>query len=226
MFAKDESVKIVTFSFDDGVNNDLRLANLLRRYRIKATFNLNSGLMSHEQCWDHDGQKVFRLTPEEAIKVYAGFEIASHGKSHAFLSERNEEETEEEIVSDVLALSYLFKQEIKGFATPFGPSNAYVDRILRKSGIAWCRGVKSTRSFDVPKDLLHFEPSAHFADPFLDELVDRFIKMEPHKKEVLFIWGHSYELDSEEKWTRLEKLLKTLSDEASILKFTNSEALL
>ena len=35
--------KAVTFSYDDGVMQDLRLTALFRRYGLKATFNLNSG---------------------------------------------------------------------------------------------------------------------------------------------------------------------------------------
>ena len=40
--------KAVTFSFDDGVRQDLRLMDLFRTHGIKATFNLNSGLFGQE----------------------------------------------------------------------------------------------------------------------------------------------------------------------------------
>lgn len=33
--------KAVTFSFDDGAQNDARLAQLLNRYNLKGTFHLN-----------------------------------------------------------------------------------------------------------------------------------------------------------------------------------------
>ena len=38
--------KAVTFSFDDGVLQDVRMINLLNKYNLRATFNLNSGLFS------------------------------------------------------------------------------------------------------------------------------------------------------------------------------------
>jgi len=36
-------LKAVTFSYDDGVMQDVRLIELLDKYNLKATFNLNSG---------------------------------------------------------------------------------------------------------------------------------------------------------------------------------------
>ena len=36
-------LKAVTFSYDDGVEQDKRLIQLLDRYGLKCTFNLNSG---------------------------------------------------------------------------------------------------------------------------------------------------------------------------------------
>ena len=35
--------KAITFSFDDGVSQDAALIEILDRYGLKATFNINSG---------------------------------------------------------------------------------------------------------------------------------------------------------------------------------------
>ena len=35
--------KALTFSFDDGVTQDKKLIEILNRYGLKATFNINSG---------------------------------------------------------------------------------------------------------------------------------------------------------------------------------------
>ena len=37
--------KAVTFSYDDGVMQDIRLIEIFNRYGLRATFNLNSGLL-------------------------------------------------------------------------------------------------------------------------------------------------------------------------------------
>ena len=35
--------KAVTFSYDDGVRADIRFAGILDKYKMKGTFNINSG---------------------------------------------------------------------------------------------------------------------------------------------------------------------------------------
>ena len=36
--------KAITFSYDDGIEQDLPLLQILRDYGLKGTFNLNTGL--------------------------------------------------------------------------------------------------------------------------------------------------------------------------------------
>mgnify|MGYP002513618435 CR=1 FL=1 len=40
--------KSVTFSFDDGVTQDIRLIEILNKYGLKGTFNINAGCFSPE----------------------------------------------------------------------------------------------------------------------------------------------------------------------------------
>ena len=40
--------KALTFSYDDGEKQDVRLCELFNKYGMKGTFNLNSGLMTVE----------------------------------------------------------------------------------------------------------------------------------------------------------------------------------
>ena len=37
--------KALTFSYDDGVTQDVRLIEIFNKYGLRATFNLNSGLL-------------------------------------------------------------------------------------------------------------------------------------------------------------------------------------
>lgn len=38
--------KAITFSFDDGNLDDVRLVEILNKYNLKATFNLNSSMLA------------------------------------------------------------------------------------------------------------------------------------------------------------------------------------
>lgn len=49
--------KAVTFSYDDGVVQDIRFVELLNKYELKCTFNLNSGIMNKSGEFEIKGQK-------------------------------------------------------------------------------------------------------------------------------------------------------------------------
>ena len=57
--------KAVTFSYDDGVTQDRRLVELLNRYGLKATFNLNSGIQSYAEVFENNGIRIHRLNVRE-----------------------------------------------------------------------------------------------------------------------------------------------------------------
>ena len=44
--------KALTFSYDDGVQEDKRLVALLNRYGMKGTFNLGSALLDARRGWN------------------------------------------------------------------------------------------------------------------------------------------------------------------------------
>ena len=50
--------KAVTFSFDDGVTQDIRLIEIFNKYGLKGTFNLNSGFLGLEGTLDRNGRTV------------------------------------------------------------------------------------------------------------------------------------------------------------------------
>ena len=77
----------MTFSYDDGVSQDIRLIEIFNKYNLKATFNINSGLAGTEGCLDREGVRVThnRIKPEDIRHVYDGHEIAAHTLTHPFL---------------------------------------------------------------------------------------------------------------------------------------------
>lgn len=46
--------KAFNVTYDDGVLQDIRFVDLLNKYHLKGTFNLNSGLMEDEFEWTHE----------------------------------------------------------------------------------------------------------------------------------------------------------------------------
>ena len=87
--------KFYTFSLDDGVTQDVRFIELLNKYGLKATFNINTGLLGRDTTADLGGAKNpstnqnvthTMVTAEQiASGLYNGHELASHTYSHPSL---------------------------------------------------------------------------------------------------------------------------------------------
>lgn len=71
-------MKYVTFSYDDGCRQDIRFTEILRKYNLKATFNLNSGFLGNHGRINHFGFDLpfDKIDPDEVKQVYEGFEVA------------------------------------------------------------------------------------------------------------------------------------------------------
>lgn len=79
--------KAFTMSYDDGVEQDIRLIQIMRENGVKGTFNLNSGLYAPEGTVYPAGQVHRRMTERQCLAAYAGsdIEVAVHASTHAFL---------------------------------------------------------------------------------------------------------------------------------------------
>ena len=80
--------RAVTLSYDDGFTFDRQLVDLLNRYGLKGTFNLNSGLFGTGGPGSYQGKPLdfYRIPGEEIAALYQGHEIAGHGLYHCSLT--------------------------------------------------------------------------------------------------------------------------------------------
>ena len=83
--------KALTLSYDDGVEQDVRLMELLDKYGIRCTFNLNSGCFAPEGTVYPKGQIHRRMSASQVKALYANpnHEVAAHCLTHASLTELN-----------------------------------------------------------------------------------------------------------------------------------------
>lgn len=71
--------KALTFSYDDGVEQDMRLVKLLDDHGMKGTFNLNSGLFSPQGTTFAPGTIHRRMTLAQSKALFTGnHEVAVH----------------------------------------------------------------------------------------------------------------------------------------------------
>ena len=226
-----EYKKILTLSFDDGVTQDERFIDILNKYGIKCTFNLNSELLGCDGYLMINGKKIShkKIAPERVATVYAGHEVASHTLTHPNLTALSPSEIVNQVEQDRLNLSRLAGYEVTGFAYPCGGinSNKAVGEIIKnKTGIKFARTIVHSYSFALPDNLFLFNPTASLTKDkaVLLRLCHEFLESEPDTPQLFYIWGHSYELDIDDSWDYFENVCKLLGGREDILYCTNTQA--
>ncbi len=219
--------KALTLSYDDGVEQDVRLIEIMRKNGIKGTFNINSGEYPPEGRKWPQGQIHRRMSLHQSLKVYEGedIEIAVHGTNHPFWDSQPAAAAMWDIINDRRALEEQFGGIIRGAAYPYGVFSDNITEILRLAGIVYCRTVVSSHNFDMPKDWLRLESTCHHNDEELSALIDEFIAdKEPQREAKLFyLWGHSYEFERDNNWYVIEEALEKLGRRNDVWYATNIE---
>ena len=222
-FPKGKS-KALTLSYDDGVRQDKRLIDIMKKNGLKGTFNINSGLYAQEG--ENSGN---RMTKSEAYELYSnsGMEIAVHSLTHAFLEQLPENLCTYEVLQDRKNLEADFGGIIRGMAYPFGTTSDSVVASLKQCGIAYSRTTVSTEKFEIPTDWLRLSATCHHRNPRLMELAHNFVDNEFSRAPGLFyLWGHSYEFDNEvpnNNWGVIEEFAEFIGNRGDIWYATNIE---
>ncbi|MBQ5777561.1 MAG: polysaccharide deacetylase family protein [Oscillospiraceae bacterium] len=204
--------KAITFSYDDGVTQDIRLIELLNKYNLKSTFNINSELLAKRGILANEKIRVahYKVHPEDVRYIYDGHELAVHTLTHPNLTECEDAEIIRQVEQDRLTLSELAGCEVVGMAYPCGGvnNNDHVAKIIKENtGVKYSRTITSTNSFDIQENLFRFNPTVyhlHFED--MMRLGQEFVELETDTPKLFYIWGHSYEMDfGAHYWIRLEE---------------------
>lgn len=223
---KDGKRKVLTLSYDDGVVQDIRLIDIMNKYGLKGTFNINSGSYLEE---DAKREKFYgRMKLSEAKELYtnSGHEVAVHGYTHPFLEKLRSDEVITEIIDDRRAIERDYGVIARGMAYPYGTYNAETVDILGKCGVCYSRTVKSTESFDMPKNWLELNPTCHHNNPRLMELAKKFAEEDMRhwaRGWMFYLWGHSYEFDDADNWQVIEEFAKYIGGRDDIWYATNIE---
>ena len=234
MFSREQvKKKAITFSYDDGVTQDIRLIELLNKYGLKCTFNLNSELLSNKGMLIREGQRIshYKVHPQDVKDIYDGHEVAVHTLTHPNLTQRDDAEVIRQVETDRLNLSRLVGYEVVGMAYPCGGVNnddRVAELIKKNTGVKYSRTITTTGSFDLQDNLYRFNPTAFHLD--FDELMrlgTSFIELKPETPKIFYIWGHSYEMDyGADYWVKLEEFFQLISNKDDIFYGTNKEVLL
>jgi len=226
--------KAFTMSYDDGVETDVRLIEIMRKNGLKGTFNLNSALYAPEGTVYPAGTVHRRMTRSQADAAYQGedVEVAVHGLTHPFLEQLPLAQASYEVLKDRRNLEEQFGVAVPGMALPFGSEGKQITpalyQVLQSCGIAYSRTTVATHGFYLPKDWLHLDPTCHHDDPQLAALAERFLNDAPQKNcnqasWMFYLWGHSYEFDGNNNWEHIESFAAKIGGQPDVWYATNLE---
>lgn len=197
--------KIFILSFDDGTVYDPRFIEILNKYRIPCTFNLNSGL--EDFVWNYDdGTPIRRQILADTVEQYRGHEIASHSLHHHWLNTLTPPQLSREVGEDCAALKKIFGVGELGFAVPFTACGEREVRIIRKH-VRYIRLSERSDCFALPADPYHIPIHGLYNDPDIWEKIARFGESDLPVS-VFVLAGHSYEFEVLNHWTYIEELLQ------------------
>ncbi|NLW74441.1 MAG: polysaccharide deacetylase family protein [Clostridiales bacterium] len=218
--------KAFTMSYDDGVETDIRLIEIMRKNGLKGTFNINSGLFAPEGTVYPPEKFARRMSRSAAYDTYvnSGMEIACHGLTHAYLDQLPPELATYEVLRDRENLEEMFDRQIRGMAYAYGRFNDNAVETLKKCGIAYSRTVISTNSFDIPGDWHRLPATCHHNSDKLTALAKKFLEKSPTGDPWLFyLWGHSYEFERDNNWALIEEFASYIGGQSDIWYCTNIE---
>lgn len=230
--------KAITFSYDDGVTQDVRLIELFNKYGLKATFNINSELLGKPgtlRIKGRDSDFVFhnKNKAEDVKHIYDGHEVAVHTLTHPRLPGiEDEAEIIRQVEQDRLNLSELVGYEVVGMAYPCGGVNnddRVAEIIKKNTGVKYARALETNGSFDLQDNLYRFQATIYHHGEWdkLFETAERFLALDTDKPQILYIWGHAYEFDIyPERWGQFEELCQMISGKSDIFYGNNTEVLL
>lgn len=226
-------LKAVTFSFDDGVTQDKRLIEILNKYGLKATFNLNSAILGtngelnrNDHIVRHDKNHA-----NEVAKIYKGHEVAVHTLVHPNLTGLSDDGVIWQVEEDRKLLESLVGYGVRCMAYPCGGVNndERVASVIRNNTkIEFARTITSSDNFDIPDNLLRYNPTVYYIEKEkLFSLGEKFLNLKTDKPQVLYVWGHSYEMDAEYiSWQEFEEFCKMISEKEDIFYGTNGQIFL
>lgn len=221
--------KVLTFSYDDGKIEDRRLVKLFNKFNLKATFNLNTGIID----------PAIRIPQEEWPELYKGHDIAVHTFTHPTMIRLNNYNALREILDDKDNLEKIFKRPIYGLAYPNGSYDNRIIDIAKSVGIKYARVtndkyaatkaaeayaanaegpilIGDENGFSMPEDYMCWVPTCHHNHNLID-FGKKFMALT--KKQYLYmmyVWGHSFEFERNNNWEIIEEFCEMIANRDDI----------
>jgi len=226
---------VVTTSWDDGHILDLPLADLLAKYNLAATFYIAP---ENRQLSAAD-----RLTEHQVRTIADRFEIGAHTMTHPRLSTLDPTSAKKEIENSKSTLERWSGKKITSFCYPEGMYTKEQKHLVQGAGFSLARTTKrfsltaGNDPFELPTTIhayrhwSDFQPILreagiiNFMGQYLnwDDLAIALFEKALTRGGVFHLWGHSWEIDTNNDWGRLERVLRHISNRRDVDYLTNGQ---
>ncbi len=195
-------------SFDDGSIHDLRIADLLCKYHLSATFYIVVDWVGREGMLNWDQIKELEKK---------GFKIGSHTMTHPQdLKMLFDEELHVEIQTSKDMIETALGHNIESFCYPRGRMDDRIKNKVIEAGYTEARitgkpGILVVEDkYRIPGTLHIFQREEYGSKSIVEYATDIFEKL---KKDGGYcnIWGHSEEINRNNNWEQLEEVLSLAS---------------
>jgi peptidoglycan-N-acetylglucosamine deacetylase len=219
--------RIVTTSWDDGHKLDLKLADLLQKYNIPATFYVSPA------CREFSKQDL--LSVQEIRSLSERFEIGGHTLHHPNLAQVSLDFAIDNIKAGKDMLEAIIGKKLQSFAYPYGAYTEQVQKAVLNLGFTIARTTKRF-SLETSREYSALPTTVHVYTHLLDipllpkyrtikwqKLAQYFFEQTMENGGVFHLWGHSWEVEKNNEWENLEVVYKYISQRINVEYVTNGE---
>jgi peptidoglycan/xylan/chitin deacetylase (PgdA/CDA1 family) len=200
-------------SFDDATVQDIRVAELMKKYGIETIFYWP---VNPKQCNEFNGR--ISLSDDQMDEISKEFEIGSHTISHPLLTRIPITDARVEINDSRIKLQNRFGQEINSFCYPRGYSNPEIQEAVVEAGYTSARStlvgyLHETENPYFEQTAVHVgcQRKEYASLDWLEYALDLMHIAKKIPDSIYHLWGHSWEIDKNNAWDDLETLLKELT---------------
>lgn len=233
-------MKIITTSWDDGHPLDFKLADLLDKYQLKATFYIPKKNAEHEV-----------INEDQIRNLSQAFEIGGHTINHTRLNIADKNLIEKEVNESYTWLKNLLYKKPESFAFPGGKYSEDAIHEVFRTGYSVARTTELfTKKISDDKHLMpttlqvYQHSKATYAKHLIKrkraydliqwlkqgstndliKLAESFINNIHERGGCFHLWGHSWEIEEYNLWKKIENIFKIISNQKEFSYCTNGDA--
>lgn len=232
--------KYLTMSVDDGHPQDLRMAEMLCKFNIKATFYIP--IKNPERQLMEDS---------EIRAISEHFEIGGHTYNHTALDRIPRTMMEKEVVDGKDSMEQLLGKQVISFCYPRGKFNGMAIDVVKNAGFVGARTcMYFLNAFPKNSYLWGVSTHAHYHSTIIQishallernfhgllnffkiqkgtvDWVDQFKLVVDYVERfggIAHLYLHSWEIDERDEWKKLKGLLYYLNFKKDLKRVTNGE---